>query len=1080
MVSSPPGSLVQRASWCVALGLAAAFLVPGRAAARFILQDSTPPIVTYSIDGTPGNNNWYTGSASGPFIVVHWSVSDPDSPILSTTGCEPAYRIDDPNTGTTLTCSATSDGGTTTVTTKLLKVDATPPSTTVTPSRDPNAAGWYRSGVTLTWSGTDSTSGIASCTAPLTYSGPDSTAVTESGTCQDKAGNWSAAPLTLHYDSTAPTTTPAPSPAPNANGWLNSGVQVTWTGSDPTSGVASCSAKSSYSSPDTGGTTLSGNCTDNAGNTGSANFTVKLDTGAPATTAVPGRAPNGAGWFNSGVTINGSGTDSLSGIDSCTSTTYTGPDTGGTSKSVTCTDKAGNSSSGSYVVKYDSTPPAVSAATGRAPDQGSWFNHPVDVKWSGMDGMSGIASCSSLTYGGPDNANASLQGSCTDAAGNSTTTSFGLKYDSLPPVTTPSPSPAPNANGWLNSKVDVTWNGTDPTSGIASCSPKSTYSGPDTAGTVVSGTCTDNAGNSSGASFTVHYDSTAPSTTAAPARAPNGAGWFNAAVTIVGSGTDALSRVDSCTSTSYSGPDTTGTSRSVTCTDKAGNSSSGSYVVKYDSTPPALTTATAARAPDSNGWFNHPVGVTWHGTDGTSGIAACSSPMYATPDGANATVHGNCTDNAGNTTASDFTLQYDSTPPTVSVSAARPPDHDGWYNLPVSVTWSGTDATSGVASCTAPVTYSGPDSSNASSGGGCTDRAGNSASPPALSFRYDSTPPTVQPVASRPPDSDGWYNHALSIGWNGADPISGIASCSSYSYSGPDAGAVQPSGVCTDKAGNTSASVPFGFRFDSTPPTGVTAGPARPPDHGGWYNRPFAVNWSGSDALSGIVSCTTATYGGPTNAATALSGSCTDQAGNTSGAVGYAFKYDSTPPVFGRLSLTPRDDSVMLRWRTSGATSFQVTRKPGLGGGASSVVYDGPGSSFADRKVDNYVRYTYVVTAEDGAGNELARSAATMPMPVLYAPRPGARVSPGSTPSFAWRVAGKAGYFNVQLWLDGHTVGSWWPTRSRLKLPARWRFRRSARTLEAGSYTWFVWPGRGARRLGKYGPLLGKSTFVVG
>jgi hypothetical protein len=530
----------------------------------------------------------------------------------------------------------------------------------------------------------------------------------------------------------------------------------------------------------------------------------------------------------------------------------------------------------------------------------------------------------------------------------------------------------------------------------------------------------------------------------------------------------------------YTGPDTTGTSRSVTCTDKAGNSSSNAYVVKFDSTPPTVTGATAARPPDSNGWYNHAVRVDFAGTDATSGIASCTSPTYAQGDGANVSAHGTCTDNAGNTAGSDFALQYDSTPPTVAVSAARPPDHDGWYNRPVSISWSGSDATSGIASCTAAVTYSGPDSSNASSGGGCTDRAGNSASPPALSFRYDATPPTVQPAASRPPDSNGWYNHALAVAWNGVDPVSGIASCSSYSYGGPDAAAVQPSGVCTDKAGNTSAPVPFGFRFDATPPTGITAGPARPPDHDGWYNRPFAVKWSGSDALSGIASCTSATYGGPTNGATALSGSCTDQAGNTSGAVGYGFKYDATPPAFDRLSLTPRDDSVSVRWHASGATGFQVTRKPGIGGSASSVVYNGSASSFADRKVDNYVRYTYVVTAEDSAGNELARTASTMPMPVLYAPRPGARVSPGSTPLLAWRPAREAGYYNVQLWLGGKAVGSWWPTRPRLKLPARWRFGGSAHTLGTGGYSWYVWPGKGARRLGRYGHLHGKSTFVVG
>src|SRR6185369_11951718 len=123
-------------------------------------QDDTPPLVSYSIDGIVGTNGWYRGGSSGAFIVVHWSVSDPDSPITSTVGCEPAVRVNDPNTGTTLTCTASSDGGTTSVTTKLLKVDATAPSTSVTPSRAPNGAGWYRTPVTLQWTGTDSTSGI--------------------------------------------------------------------------------------------------------------------------------------------------------------------------------------------------------------------------------------------------------------------------------------------------------------------------------------------------------------------------------------------------------------------------------------------------------------------------------------------------------------------------------------------------------------------------------------------------------------------------------------------------------------------------------------------------------------------------------------------------------------------------------------------------------------------------------------------------------------------------------------------------------------------------------------------------------
>jgi hypothetical protein len=528
----------------------------------------------------------------------------------------------------------------------------------------------------------------------------------------------------------------------------------------------------------------------------------------------------------------------------------------------------------------------------------------------------------------------------------------------------------------------------------------------------------------------------------------------------------------------------TGTTLTCTASGPGGTTSVTTKVLKLDATAPTNLSASASRSPDHNGWFNSAVGISWTGSDATSGVdpASCTSINYTQPDSATASTSGTCSDRAGNTaTATSFgPFKYDDTPPAVTAAATREPDNNGWYNAPVGISWSGTDATSNPVSCSAAVTYSGPDTKNASSAGSCTDQAGNTGTPPPLSIKYDATPPVATAAPDRGADANGWYNHGLTISWSSSDLVSGIASCSSTTYAGPDSDSVGRSGICTDGAGNTSSPVPFGFRFDSTPPTGITASPARPPDHAGWYNRPFAVKWSGSDALSGIASCTNATYGGPTNSATDLSGTCTDHAGNTSGAVGYGFKYDSTPPAFDGLSLTPRDDAVTLRWRTSGATAFEVTRKPGIAGAASSVVYDGAGSSFADRRVDNYVRYTYVVTAEDGAGNELARSAAAMPMPVLYAPRPGTRISSGSRPLLAWRPARTAPYYNVQLWLDGRAVGSWWPARPRLKLPARWRFAGAAHTLQAGSYTWYVWPGRGSRRLGKYGRLLGKSTFVVG
>ena len=62
------------------------------------------------------------------------------------------------------------------------------------------------------------------------------------------------------------------------------------------------------------------------------------------------------------------------------------------------------------------------------------------------------------------------------------------------------------------------------------------------------------------------------------------------------------------------------------------------------------------------------------------------------------------------------------------------------------------------------------------------------------------------------------------------------------------------SGTCRDRAGNTSASSRFGFQYDETDPV-VTATPSRNPDSNGWYNHALSVSFSGTDATSGIDSC---------------------------------------------------------------------------------------------------------------------------------------------------------------------------------------------------------------------------------
>ena len=192
-------------------------------------------------------------------------------------------------------------------------------------------------------------------------------------------------------------------------------------------------------------------------------------------------------------------------------------------------------------------------------------------------------------------------------------------------------------------------------------------------------------------------------------------------------GSDATSGVDTCTQASYAGPDNAAASVTGTCRDRAGNQSGTSaFALSYDATVPQVTGASPSRAPDSNGWYNHSLSIGFTGSDATSGIDTCTQASYAGPDNAAASVSGSCRDRAGNQSGtSAFALSYDATGPLVAATPARAPDSNGWYNHSLSVSFTGTDATSGLESCVPPQIYSGPDGSNRSVSGSCRDRAGN-------------------------------------------------------------------------------------------------------------------------------------------------------------------------------------------------------------------------------------------------------------------------------------------------------------------------------------------------------------------
>jgi hypothetical protein len=159
--------------------------------------DPTPPVITPVYSPAFPANGWFKGS-----VTLSWLVVDPESIILNTTGCEPkTYSADTP--GLPLTCTAESDGGTNSGTVKL-KIDKTPPAVTPGPERGADANGWYNRPLTVSFSGTDVTSGIVSCSPAARYSGPDMASAAVVGSCTDGAGNVTAAALSFKYDATAP------------------------------------------------------------------------------------------------------------------------------------------------------------------------------------------------------------------------------------------------------------------------------------------------------------------------------------------------------------------------------------------------------------------------------------------------------------------------------------------------------------------------------------------------------------------------------------------------------------------------------------------------------------------------------------------------------------------------------------------------------------------------------------------------------------------------------------------------------------------------------------------------------------
>ena len=460
--------------------------------------DTTAPVITPHISGTLGDNDWYTSNVS-----VTWDVVDNESDISSSTGCGSTTVTGD-TAGTTLTCSATSAGGTSSDSVTV-KRDATNP--TITASRSPgaNSNGWNSSNVTVSYTCADALSGIASCSLNDEVASEGANLST-SGAATDKAGNTASVTVNnINIDKTAPTISATVSPGANGNGWHNSNVTVNYTCNDATSGIDSCGPDDLLTS-EGANQSSSGTAKDMAGNTASVTVNgINIDKTAPTITASRTPAANGNGWNNEDVTVSYSCADALSGLASCPANDTLTANGANQSASGTATDKAGNTATdGISGINIDKIAPTISATRSPAANANGWNNTAVAVNFICSDSLSGVdGACGPNTTLNSEGAGQSASGSVVDKAGNTNSATISnIDIDLTNPSVSLVGGPAANGSYYFGSvPAEPTCNASDALSGLAGSCSVSGYSTAVGTHTVIA-SANDKAGNSNSASRT--------------------------------------------------------------------------------------------------------------------------------------------------------------------------------------------------------------------------------------------------------------------------------------------------------------------------------------------------------------------------------------------------------------------------------------------------------------------------------------------------------------------------------------------------------------------------------------------------
>ena len=405
-------------------------------------------------------------------------------------------------------------------------------------------------------------------------------------------------------------------------------------------------------------------------------------------------------------------------------------------------------------------------------------------------------------------------------------------------------------------------------------------------------------------------------------------------------------------------------------------------VYMYDRGPSDVTAPNVVGTPDrgaQNGWYDGNVTITWAASDPepSSGAPTTPPPTLAEQEGTHTYTSQPSCDPAGNCATGTLSLSIDKTDPTISYQLSRAPNGAGWHDGDVVVTFSCTDALSGVASCTAPITVG--EGASQTITGTAVDLAGRSKSVQ-VALNVDKTAPTISYSLSQAANGAGWHRADTIVTFTCDDALSGVASCSGPQTVGEGANQTV-TGSAVDVAGNT-ATVQVTLNVDKTLPSiGYSLSSASPVSASGWYKDDVTIAFQCSDGLSGLLSCSQPTTLGE-GASQGITGIAEDIAGNSNTVTATDINIDKTAPVVASQSFSTNPKSTS---QSSDVLTVQVSDNlsgvnrveyydPALGSWQPMLLSGPTATALVNTSFMVYPAgtYTFMVRAWDRADNQSA------------------------------------------------------------------------------------------------------------